>query len=267
MAEFANKVEHRSRKREIRSEGSVESCPICLQAMCEPAVLIPCKHRFCVACCLTYLRSNIDTQTAPCPICRVDARLVDVVTESGENLRALQLRERLASEDESLLYFDVLVEVQTVNFGDAKQARHPIGEQALTPSAKTPDLWEICDSCFFCIKARAQPLPAGSYRCSLHVKRLDNFECHEPVHATLFTDDGSVSSRRDLDFNFLPPNQWTFFQVGTIDLIYPGGFSASLMADRRDWWKSGLIVDCIAVQSILPSRRRRSRSRQKCTLS
>ncbi|KAJ8613499.1 hypothetical protein CTAYLR_002171 [Chrysophaeum taylorii] len=255
-------------KEEARRAGSFEICPICLQIMVDPAVLVPCEHRFCVACCTTYLRANTDTQTAPCPVCRTAARLADVTTTDGENLRQLQIHERHANTD-GWLYFDVRVHVQTVNFGDQRVARHPVGEQALTPSARTPDLWEICDSCFFVIRAHADGLPAGSYVAMLHLKRLPTFVCSEPVHVTLVADDRSVRRRRDLDFQkTLQPGAWSFLEIGDIDLLNQGGFTVSVQADRRDWWKSGLIVDCVAVKPQHPNfRRGRSRLFRSCALS
>lgn len=232
--------------------------------MLEPAVLVPCRHRFCVACCTTYLRANCDSQSAPCPVCRTEARLADVETETGENLRRLQIAERVATEEGSV--FDLQVSVRIVSFGATRQARHPVGEQALTPSARSPNLWEICDSCFFSVQATAGPLAAGRYVAFLHVKRLTNFTCAEPVHVTLTGDDDTV--RRDVFLDrgptALPPDTWTFLELGRIKLRTPGVFYVSVEADKADWWKSGLIFDCLCVRA---AGRRRSARRSSCIVS
>lgn len=248
----------------IRLSGSIETCPICLQAMVEPAVLVPCRHRFCVACCTTYLRANCDSQSAPCPVCRTEARLADVETETGENLRRKQIAERT---DEGSV-FDLQVSVRMVSFGATRQARHPIGEQALTPSARSPNLWEICDSCFFCVQATAGPLAAGRYVALLHVKRLTNFTCAEPVHVAITGDD--VTVRRDVFLDrgpsALPPDTWTFLELGRIRLHHPGAFHVTVEADNADWWKSGLIFDCLCVRVAGGSSARR-RKRASCVVS
>lgn len=257
----------------IRCEGSFETCPICLTQSEVGAVLVPCGHRFCVACCTTYLRSNSDTHSAPCPVCRVEARLCDVVTPSGENLRQTQI----LSRRKSFSYFDLNVRVQTVAFGDSRNARHPSGEQALTPSAKTPDVWEIMDSCSFYIQATTTGLSPGPHDVSLHVKRVDNFRCKEKVVATVTIDDQNKFINL-LDFNTLAPNAWTLLHIDTVYLDHRhSGFRVCIEADQTDWWKSGLIVDCIAVKHLTPEeeaaishsqrRKRKQKKAKSCNLS
>ena len=238
---------------EARRVGSDEVCPICLSDMVDPAVLVPCRHKFCAACCTTLLRSS-ETQTMPCPVCRTPARLADVETVAGENLRQLQIRQRHGDTD--ALYFEVTVRVQTVQFGAILSARHPTnGEQALTPSARTPNLWEICDSCYFDVEAVAS-LPEGTFDAFVHVKRLGHFRCQKFVTLTMTVQDKSTSRTLPLD-TLLTPNAWTMLPVAT-DVPGGGKLDLGLHADNRDWWKSGLIFDCLMVQ---PSRKKRRQRR------
>jgi len=244
-------------KMEARLAGSDELCPICFSGLLkDAAVLIPCRHKFCTGCVTTFLRSNADSHTMPCPICRVPASLRDVETLTGENLRQSLIKSR--SDDPETFYYEVDVKVQTVNFGDVRPARHPV-QGAASPSRRTPDLWEICDSCYFEIEATADRLQSGSYDVFLHVKRLPTFKCQEPVRVHIKTKAKTKSSLVALDKNL--KINWTMLKIATVDLEpNETEFSLTIQADQRDWWKSGLIVDCLMVK---PSKSSSSEKEQR----
>ena len=244
---------------EVRRRGSSVTCPVCLEALIDAVKLQPCEHQFCAVCASTFLRMNADTHCAPCPICRSPSELKQVViAATGENLLERQLKERRGSGlDDGAVYFDCVVRTKAVAFGSPRPARHAVGPDATSPSRKTPDLWAIVDSCYFSVDATAERLKAGRYEAFFHFKRVKNFTCDEPVRLSLTRGDAVLSERtaelskggRDATVE----GQWKMLRVGAFVVAEDGGgVSAHMTADRPDWWKSGLLVDCLVVRPAAP---------------
>ena len=245
----------------VRRRGSSVTCPICLEPLVDAVQLKPCEHQFCAGCASTFLRMNADTHCAPCPICRSPSELGAVVlAATGENLLEHQLRERrrsLSDDAGGARYFDVAVKTKAVAFGPPRAARHAAGADAQSPSRRTPDLWVIADSCYFSVDADVAGLPRGRYDVFFHFKRVRDFRLDEPVKLAVSRGDAVLLERAA---NLAKPGRdatkegrWKMLEVGAVDVAEDGGgFQARMTADRPDWWKSGLLVDCLVVRPAAP---------------
>lgn len=137
-----------------------------------------------------------------------------------------------------------------VAFGSPRLARHATGPDAQSPSRHTPDLWAVMDACYVNVEATAAELPAGSYDAFFHMKRVKGFSCDEPVKLCMHRGDETVASRTAIlssGRDGIAPGAWKMLKVGTIDVKDDGGFGCSMTADKPDWWKSGLLIDCLVV--------------------
>lgn len=252
MASLVEKDAHE----QLRRQGSTVICPICIDELVDAVKLAPCGHQFCAGCASTLLRMNADTQSAPCPICRSPSRFDDVtLAATGENFLRHQLKMRrgsVAAWEVRANFFDVVVLTKAVAFGSPKMARHAHGSDAESPSRFTPDLWAICDSCYFCVHATATNLPAGRYDAFFHIKRIRGFTCQEPVRLALVDGDDAVQERSAAlhvpGADAVREGTWKLLRVGgSVDVGEGGRFECTMTADQPQWWKSGLLVDCLVV--------------------
>ncbi|KAJ1444713.1 hypothetical protein M885DRAFT_626869 [Pelagophyceae sp. CCMP2097] len=242
MAAFIDELASHWTKKSIRMSGS------CLEEQQETVLLMPCRHGFCRACATTYIKSNSDTQSMPCPVCRSPSALKEIVTAAGENLVARTAADRLKTRGlRGARVYDCVVTVRAVACGEAYAARHAsAGDE--TPSALATDLWVICDSCYFRVQATASSLTQGDWKLLFHIKKLPSFCCEDEIIVRTAKADAPTTTRK-VSLADLPSGVWSMVDASVVHISAADeNVCVTMCADRTDWRKSGIIVDCLCAK-------------------